>query len=209
MDSSRAAAECWDQPRLQDILVGEQGEAEGAAAAPRPSEVVIYVASGGEDDDASAAGAGDGGRYPESAGAICGRDGRLLLASRDGEGDTPLHRAARAGNTRTVARLVGLVRGGEAGDARALLRARNAAGETALHEAVRFGDTEMVAALVGGDRELARVVADDGTSPLYLASTWGRHRIAREMHDRDHGLSYSGPDGQNALHAAVLHDRGT
>ncbi|PVH62166.1 hypothetical protein PAHAL_3G224500 [Panicum hallii] len=207
MDSSRAAAECWDQPRLQDILVGEQGEAEGAAAAPRPSEVVIYVASGGEDDDASAAGAGDGGRYPESAGAICGRDGRLLLASRDGEGDTPLHRAARAGNTRTVARLVGLVRGGEAGDARALLRARNAAGETALHEAVRFGDTEMVAALVGGDRELARVVADDGTSPLYLASTWGRHRIAREMHDRDHGLSYSGPDGQNALHAAVLHDR--
>ncbi|CAL4908954.1 unnamed protein product [Urochloa decumbens] len=224
--------------RLQDILttgkqLGDDLE-EGAAPPARDHEVAIDVdgsSHGGEDAAAAAAqllgsaitedagsalhvvaAAGDGGRYLESAGAICGCGlARRLLSARNGGGDTPLHCAARAGNTRMVARLIGLAaaEGGDGGEgARALVRMQNARGETALHEAVRFGDAEMVAALVrDGDTELARVVADDGTSPLYLASTWGRHRMARVMHDVDPaGLSYSGPDGQNALHAAVLHD---
>ncbi|CAL4894285.1 unnamed protein product [Urochloa decumbens] len=222
--------------RLQDILttgkqLGDDLE-DGAAAPPRDHEVAIDVdgsSHGGEEaaaaqllgsaitEDAGSAlhvvaAAGDGGRYLESAGAICGCGlARRLLSARNGGGDTPLHCAARAGNTRMVARLIGLAAavGDDGGEgARALVRMQNARGETALHEAVRFGDAEMVAALVrDGDTELARVVADDGTSPLYLASTWGRHRVARVMHDVDPaGLSYSGPDGQNALHAAVLHD---
>jgi ankyrin repeat protein len=224
-----SSGELCEELRLQEILTGdEQGEAP-----PQAPEVVIDVASvgcGDADADAAAqlgddadsalhvvAAAGDGERYLESAGVICGR-ARSLLAARNAGGDTPLHCAARAGNARMVARLIGLARGrGDGGEEeeddaaraaalRLVTRMRNARGETALHEAVRFGGDEMVAALVGADGELARVVAADGTSPLYLASTWGRHQMAREMHDNDRGLSYSGPDGQNALHAAVLHD---
>ncbi|XP_022680960.1 ankyrin-1-like [Setaria italica] len=212
--------------QLQEILTGNNKQGEAAPPPRAPHEVVIDVASSSSSSEADAdaapavtedadsalhvaAAAGDGGRYLESAAVICGR-ARRLLGARNGGGDTPLHCAAPAGHARMVARLIGLARGEDGGDeaaARAaLLRMRNARGETALHEAVRFGGDEMVAALVGADGELARVVAGDGTSSLYLASTWGRHQMAREMHDKDRGLSYSGPDGQNALHAAVLHD---
>ncbi|XP_072148462.1 uncharacterized protein [Setaria viridis] len=212
--------------QLQEILTGNNKQGEAAPPPRAPHEVVIDVATSSSSSEADAdaapavtedadsalhvaAAAGDGGRYLESAAVICGR-ARRLLAARNGGGDTPLHCAAPAGHARMVARLIGLARGDDGGDeaaARAaLLRMRNARGETALHEAVRFGGDEMVAALVGADGELARVVAGDGTSSLYLASTWGRHQMAREMHDKDRGLSYSGPDGQNALHAAVLHD---
>jgi ankyrin repeat protein len=196
-----------------------RGETETLAAAAH-HQVAIDVASCDGDDAALVeavteetgfsalhvvAAAGDGDRYLESARVICGRARRLLDAP-DRKGDTPLHRAARAGNARMVAQLVELA-GGE-DEVKALVRARNGRGETALHEAVRFGGTKMVRVLMDGDRGLAGVVADDGTSPLYLASSLGREKIARELHQKGDGLSYSGPDGQNALHAAVLHHRG-
>jgi len=207
-----------------------RGESLAAAPAPAHHQVAIDVVAssdgqgGGEDDDDAAllearltegtggssalhvvAAAGDDDRYLESARAICCR-ARGLLGAPDRNGDTPLHRAARAGNDRMVAQLVGLA-GGE-DEVRALVRARNGRGETALHEAVRFGDLEMVGALMDGDRGLACVVADDGTSPLYLASSLGRRKIACVLHQKGDGLSYSGPDGQNALHAAVIHHKG-
>ena len=208
-----------------------RGESLAAAPAPAPAhhQVAIDVVAssdgqgGGDDDDDAAllearltegtggssalhvvAAAGDDDRYLESARAICCR-ARGLLGAPDRNGDTPLHRAARAGNDRMVAQLVDLA-GGE-GEVRALVRARNGRGETALHEAVRFGDAEMVGALMDGDRGLAGVVADDGTSPLYLASSLGRRKIACVLHHKGDGLSYSGPDGQNALHAAVIHHK--
>uniref|UniRef100_M8BNQ8 Uncharacterized protein n=1 Tax=Aegilops tauschii TaxID=37682 RepID=M8BNQ8_AEGTA len=63
-----------------------------------------------------------------------------------------------------------------------------------------------VAELMAADPFLARV-PDDGTSPLFLAVSLRHEEIARELHERDKKLSYSGPDGQNALHAAVLRSR--
>ena len=156
------------------------------------------------------AAAGDGDRYLESARVICGR-ARGLLGAPDRNGDTPLHRAARAGNDRMVAQLVGLA-GGE-DEVRALVRARNGRGETALHEAVRFAHLEMVGALTsedGGGPELAQVDAHDGTSPLYLACSLGHSKIVRKLLEKGYkDPSCSGPHGQNALHAAVLqHDKG-
>lgn len=135
---------------------------------------------------------------------------RHLLTARNGKGDTPLHCAARAGNTGMVAHLISLAGGGEDEDeVRALVGARNVRGETALHEAVRFGDARMVGALMEADRGLAAVAAKDGTSPMYsymyLACSLGCPEIALELHrlgDRQ-GI-HSGPDGQNALHAAVM-----
>ena len=205
-----------------------RGESLAAAPAPAHHQVAIDVVASSDGqgcgDDAAlleaarlaegtggssalhvVAAAGDGDRYLESARVICGR-ARGLLGAPDRNGDTPLHRAARAGNARMVAQLVDLA-GGQ-GEVRALVRARNGRGETALHEAVRFGDAEMVGALMDGDRGLACVVADDGTAPLYLASSLGRRKIACVLHHKGDGLSYSGPDGQNALHAAVIHHKG-
>lgn len=192
-----------------------------AAAAAAPHELVIDVVASSDDrDDKPAlteegttqgsalhvvAAAGDSGSYLESATVVHGR-ARHLLTARNGKGDTPLHCAARAGNTGMVAHLITLA-GGE-DEVRALVGAQNVRGETALHEAVRFGDTKMVGALMAADSGLAAVVAKDGTSPMFLASSLGRRNVALELHRRGDRVSYSGPDGQNALHAAVIHDKG-
>ncbi|XBH91968.1 hypothetical protein VPH35_083212 [Triticum aestivum] len=132
-----------------------------------------------------------------------------LLGARNGGGGTPLHRAARAGHAAMAALLVELARGeevaGEDGRVETLVRMQNGLGETALHEAIRAGQMPTVAELMAADPFLARV-PDDGTSPLFLAVSLRHEEIARELHERDK-LSYSGPDGQNALHAAVLRSR--
>ncbi|VAH84967.1 unnamed protein product [Triticum turgidum subsp. durum] len=61
--------------------------------------------------------------------------------------------------------------------------------------------------LMTADPFLARV-PENGTSPLFLAVSLRHEKIVRELYERDKKLSYSGPDGQNALHAAVLRSRG-
>ncbi|KAL6839221.1 hypothetical protein ACP4OV_030893 [Aristida adscensionis] len=194
----------------RDIVIdiaGEQGHSDGEQVlTTEPAASALHVV----------AAAGDGERYLQSARVICRRAPRLLTAP-DGDGDTPLHCAARARNKAMVARLMELAaaegdeeQGGGGGGrekVRALLRMQNARGETALHEAVRFGDREMVDLLVNKDKELARVVAKDGTSPLYLACSLVLHKIAAKLHEADDELSYSGPNGQNALHVAALQDK--
>lgn len=215
----------WEQ-LLEEVL----GKEEGAAVASLLArDIVIDIAGGGEQGHSEGsqvlteragsalhvvAAAGDSERYLQSARVICRRAQRLLAAP-DGDGDTPLHCATRAGNKGMVARLIELAAegdvehgGGGREKVRDLLRMQNARGETALHEAVRFGDRDMVQLLVNKDKELARVVAKDGTSPLYLACSLSHHRIAAKLHDADDELSYSGPNRQNALHAAALQDRG-
>ena len=112
-----------------------------------------------------------------------------------------------------VARLMELAGRGEKAR-RDLARMQNARGETALHEAVRFDHLEMVGKLTsedGGGPELAQVDAKDGTSPLYLACSLGHSKIVRKLLENKgyKDPSCSGPHGQNALHAAVLHhDKG-
>ncbi|VAI35614.1 unnamed protein product [Triticum turgidum subsp. durum] len=67
----------------------------------------------------------------------------------------------------------------------------------------------IVKLLMGADPELANYPAD-GISPLYLAILLEKSTIALTLYDMSDGnLSYSGADGQNALHVAVLRDRDT
>ncbi|CAM0947771.1 unnamed protein product [Alopecurus aequalis] len=139
--------------------------------------------------------------------AIYDRAARLLVACNSG-GNTPLHCAARAGHAGMVALLIELARGEEiagedAGRAKSLLRMQNKLGDTALHEAIRAGHMPTVDELMTADPCLARV-PENGTSPLFLAVSLRHEKIARELYKRDKDLSYSGPNGQNALHAAVL-----
>ncbi|KAE8803259.1 hypothetical protein D1007_20839 [Hordeum vulgare] len=129
-----------------------------------------------------------------------------LLGARNSGGSTPLHCAARAGHAPMAALLVELARGEEDGRVTTLVRMQNELGETALHEAIRAGHMLTVAELMTADPFLARV-PDSGTSPLFLAVSLRHEQIVRELYQRDKKLSYSGPDGQNALHAAVLRSR--
>ncbi|VAH86668.1 unnamed protein product [Triticum turgidum subsp. durum] len=58
---------------------------------------------------------------------------------------------------------------------------------------------------MAADSELACFPKDGATSPLYLAVLHDRPDIAQTLYEKSGGhLSYSGPDGQNALHAAAL-----
>ncbi|KAM0925304.1 hypothetical protein ACQ4PT_004278 [Festuca glaucescens] len=90
-----------------------------------------------------------------------------------------------------------------------MLRMQNEQGETVLHEAVRLGNKEMVDRLMSEDPQLARVQPADGASPLYLAISLEHDDIARQLYQKDQALSYSGPDGRNALHVAALKGKET
>jgi hypothetical protein len=60
---------------------------------------------------------------------------------------------------------------------------------------------------MGADPELANHPAD-GISPFYLAILLEKSTIALTLYDMSAGnLSYAGPNGQNALHVALLRDR--
>ncbi|XP_047050426.1 E3 ubiquitin-protein ligase mib1-like [Lolium rigidum] len=162
---------------------------------------------------------GDSQDFLNYAGIIHDGD-RDLLFTKNHKGDTPLHCACRAGNYEMVSRLIEL-----AADRKfELLREVNHRQETALHEAVRLedgkalghkerglldartikGKQEMVKLLMDADTQLANFPAG-GISPMYLAILLGKDTIAIILYVKSCGnLSYSGPDGQNALHVAVL-----
>ncbi|KAF7060664.1 hypothetical protein CFC21_067438 [Triticum aestivum] len=156
---------------------------------------------------------GDNAEFLESASVIHSKAKHLLDAS-NSKGDTPLHCAARAGRIKMVSHIIYLATAEEGGDARvkAVLRKQNKKGETALHEALRLADRKMARAMVDTlmevDAELARLPIANGTSPLYLAVSLGRDDIAELLYSKDKELSYSGPDGQNVLHVAVLRSQG-
>nr|CAB3463965.1 unnamed protein product [Digitaria exilis] len=131
-----------------------------------------------------------------------------LLSAQNTRGETPLHCAARSGRPRMVSRLIALARGSGETMVNEVLRKENMCRETALHEAVRHGSRHMVELLMAADSDLARFPRD-GASPLYLAVLLEYNDIARSLYLTSGGnLSYSGSDGQNALHAAVLRNQG-
>jgi ankyrin repeat protein len=163
-----------------------------------------------------------------------GRDrDRHILFARNHLGDTPLHCAARAGHYKMVSCLIDLANQHVGAEGKLkLLRMENERHETALHHAVRIEDRRilgvknrqalladaapasdadgaaeeknMVKLLMGADPELAKYPAQ-GISPLCLAILLEKYNIAVTLYEKSDGnLSYSGPDGQNALHVALL-----
>uniref|UniRef100_A0A0D3H5H6 Uncharacterized protein n=1 Tax=Oryza barthii TaxID=65489 RepID=A0A0D3H5H6_9ORYZ len=156
------------------------------------------------------ASSGDDGDFLKSARLIYGK-ARHLLEATNNNVDTPLHCAARAGNVKMVTHLLELAGGDGAGDQRKklILRKKNHQHETVLHEAVRLGNKDLIDKLMTEDPELARHPSNGATSPLYLAVILPNPQVAMQLHGYDKMLSYSGPDGQNVLHAAVLRQRGS
>ncbi|KAG0531134.1 hypothetical protein BDA96_05G248100 [Sorghum bicolor] len=148
---------------------------------------------------------GDGDNFLESTRIIYGKAKHLLFVQNN-KGDTPLHCAARAGKSNMVACLIDLASSEGENRIKELLRKENKHKETALHEAVRVGNKDIVDLLMWKDSELANFPEDGGTSPMYLAILLKWDEIVKTLYDKSsHGkLSFSGPNGQNALHAAVL-----
>ncbi|KAM0861324.1 hypothetical protein ACQ4PT_045967 [Festuca glaucescens] len=216
-----AAARGGDWGRLE-LLLSKQDDAAAREVVIHVEEpVAVHVEASTAVTPAEAATAardsvlhvvasrGDGDEFLRSATVIHGKASHLLH-SRNSNGDTPLHCATRAGWGKMVTHLVALARGADDGGekVKAMLRMQNEQAETVLHEAVRLGNKEMVDRLMSEDPQLARIQPADGASPLYLAVSLEHDDIARQLHEKDQALSYSGPDGRNALHVAALKGKG-
>ncbi|XBH88086.1 hypothetical protein VPH35_075415 [Triticum aestivum] len=206
-----------DHKHLRRLLGGEDDQAASPATAAaivvnidRHATVSSAILQGVTPDGDSAlhavAASGDGDRYLESAKVIYGKAGHLLGARNRG-GSTPLHRAARAGNSQMLSLLIELARADGTSRVETILRTQNGVGETALHEAIRGDHASAVDVLMTADPCLARHHLVNAASPLFLAVSLCRYGMAQKLYERDNQLSYSGPGGQNVLHAAVLRNK--
>jgi ankyrin repeat protein len=146
--------------------------------------------------------------YLEFVKEICSRDSSLLTA-RNKLMETALHCAVKAGNYRIVSLFISLAEQEQHVEREALLKAKNVHGETALHEAVRIGHCDIVNELISFEPRLTGIVDAEGVSPLYVATMMNRLDIVR-LFTREEPLmvSSAGPNGQTALHAAVLEHAG-
>ncbi|XP_060182398.1 ankyrin repeat-containing protein ITN1-like [Lycium barbarum] len=87
-----------------------------------------------------------------------------------------------------------------------LLRITNNDGDTALHKAVRYGHHNMVKLLVKEDADFFHPPNNAGKTPLYLALEGGDEDSARLILCNSKSLSYAGPCGTTALHAAAIYN---
>ncbi|XP_062230364.1 ankyrin repeat-containing protein At5g02620-like [Phragmites australis] len=154
--------------------------------------------------------------YLEHVRIMCGLDASLIK-SRNNLRNTPLICAARAGHVDVVCFLIehdaSAVLESGCVDEEPMLRARNSEGATAMHEAIRNGHEAVLQKLVSADGALAAAVDAKGFSPLYLAAALGRADMVNVLiGGSPDGVKspayYAGPDGQTALHAAVLVSEG-
>ncbi|KAF9589379.1 hypothetical protein IFM89_023360 [Coptis chinensis] len=140
----------------------------------------------------------------------------ILFSRANSVGDTTLHVAARAGHFAIVRYLIDCAKTffssqdvelGQAGATETnLIRNGNGKKDTVMHEAVRNCNLEMVKLLIKEDPELLRLNNDAGESPLHIAVEKGELDIITEMLKAKH-ISYEGPNGRTALHAAVIHKK--
>ncbi|XP_044323827.1 uncharacterized protein [Triticum aestivum] len=174
-------------------------------ASPMAALLLNGVTAKGDTALHAVASNGDSKNFLRCATIIYKRDQDLLFAVNK-KGETPLHFAARAGKSQMISCLVDLAESCKR--SHELLRKENVFQETALHDAVRIGNEDIVERLLKADPDLANY-PKEGISSLYLAISLERYTIAQTLHDKSNGnLSYIGPDGQNALHAAIFRASG-
>ncbi|TVU34511.1 hypothetical protein EJB05_16346, partial [Eragrostis curvula] len=198
------AAATGDKALLEHVL-GLSSTANGMSG----RSCLKGVTSEGNTPLHTAAGRG----YLELVRIICDHDASLIEA-RNNLLNTPLISAAKAGHADVVHYLIGRVHAAAAAAmdgacGESVLRARNSEGATAMHEAIRNGHEDVLQALMSADPLLAAVVDSKGFSPLYLAAALGRGDMVDILiGGSPDGVKstayYAGPDGQTALHAAVL-----
>jgi len=117
------------------------------------------------------------------------------------KGDTPLHCAARAGQSFVANFLISSAKGVH------LHEMRNELGDTPLHEAARNCHSGIASELMKADLQLAEILNEHGESALYVAADRGAVQIVR-MLLQFLTCAVAGPNGQTALHAAVCRNYG-
>ncbi|XP_044417166.1 ankyrin repeat-containing protein At5g02620 isoform X2 [Triticum aestivum] len=187
---------------LESFLDGKPAAFTMGSSATQPPDLYAVTVGGNTLLHVVAASHGDSEDLLDKARLVYSKAHSLLFVQNN-EGDTPLHCAARAWNIPMMSLLIDLANGQGINNAKGLLETQNKLKETALHEAVRFGSNDMVNLLMARDPELA-TLPEEGTSPLYLAILLENGIIAKTLYELSGGvLSYSGPNGRNALHVAV------
>ncbi|XP_062115870.1 uncharacterized protein LOC133830008 isoform X2 [Humulus lupulus] len=140
-----------------------------------------------------------------------------LLKQSNGDGDIPLHMAARYGHENIVNLLIdrnkaldhdhcdlesGTVVGGVA--AKEMLRKKNKENNTSLHEAVRFRHLGVVRILTREDPDYLYDANESGETPLYMAAERGYGDVVCEILSNCSSVAAGGPNRRTALHAAVI-----
>lgn len=123
-----------------------------------------------------------------------------LVAEKNAKGDTALHIASRAGNSRLVTLLVNsdFEEGG--------LREKNEEGNTPLHEAIKHGHEEVARILINKNPAMCYSLNKEGKSLLYLAAGAGFLTIVKLLLDNPAGnCSNSGKHKiKSPVFAAIL-----
>ncbi|KAF7067230.1 hypothetical protein CFC21_073145 [Triticum aestivum] len=166
---------------------------------------------------------GGGRNFLKYAGIICNRDKRILF-SRNHNGDTPLHRAARVGQPRMVSYLIHLAAREGADTKLRFLRMENNRHETALHQAVRFEygrglRYEEKEAFIGAADpareeknkrdEIGGVLNEDGKSLGDAEGTPEERNIVKLLMGADAELANYPADGVSPLYLAILLGKST
>ena len=131
-----------------------------------------------------------------------------LVHKKNSRGNTPLHVAARVGDSSMVKLLIDQEKklDIETGDRQQLLSMENQDGETALHVAVRYGNFEVLKELIK-EKDPAKLAKHENKareSALFLAVDRQHYHIASHILSAAPDCSYAGRHGMNVLHALVI-----
>uniref|UniRef100_A0A0E0AJP7 Uncharacterized protein n=1 Tax=Oryza glumipatula TaxID=40148 RepID=A0A0E0AJP7_9ORYZ len=219
-------------PAAADVIPASSSSLPAAPPPPPPPPLPLDgVTAEGDTLLHVVAECGDGLEFRHCARLIYDYDReKHLLDAPNGNGDTPLHCAAAAGNAEMISCLLDFAAPAtteiytEAEKKVAYLRVHNNRGETALHHAVRAAAAaaagnkdkkelalDCINRLMAADPQLAAIPLpnEKAASPLYLAISLGEIDIAEHLFVISEGnLSCSGPNGRNVLHAAVSFPQG-
>ncbi|KAK9183148.1 hypothetical protein WN944_026297 [Citrus x changshan-huyou] len=137
-----------------------------------------------------------------------------LLLQVNAKGDTPLQVAAKFGHSDIVSVLIKEAKSAQHGNeepergveaARKMIRMANNEKNTALHEAVCHGNVQVVKILMKQDPDYSYSPNNFGKTPLYMAVEGRYSEMVIELLENCTSVSYEGPKGKTALHAAAMH----
>ncbi|KAM6555109.1 hypothetical protein CsatB_015871 [Cannabis sativa] len=139
----------------------------------------------------------------------------LIETENKDNGDTPLHVAVMLGNFKVVELILDHINNIEI--IRRLLQKPNKKNNTVLHEAVKNGNLDIVKLLLEKDSSLVNSNNEDGESLLFLAVDRELYEIASHILSKieyvggilsEEKGSWSGRNGLNVMHAALIRNKG-